>query len=289
MSEDLIPIEDITESVFTAGGVAELLERITPIALSIVPDTSTDNGRKAITSQAYAVTRTKTKLDDIGKAMVKPLKAKVKLIDDQRKVLRESMTLLARQVKAPLLEWERVEDDRKAEIAKRVKAIRDMAYHDQADTPEETLALVRSLHEDLLMLEIDESFEHLQEDAIAARDLAGTLLMASAHELELGIERRAKADAEASAAAEIKRIQEEADKRVGEALARAAAAEAKEVAPANAVPKEVIPEEPKIDNMFNEIVESISFATGMDRELAWDVATAIKAGHIIHVIIQEEK
>ncbi len=70
------------------------------------PSIESEKERKAITSQAFRVTRTKTALDDLGKKEVERLKALPKKVDEARKELRDGLDLLRDELRAPLAEWE---------------------------------------------------------------------------------------------------------------------------------------------------------------------------------------
>ncbi|WP_051013888.1 hypothetical protein [Pararhodospirillum photometricum] len=95
----------VPEAIFGQGdGIEEVVvgvearARIEAQAL----DVSTPKGRKAIASLAYAVARSKTALDDAGKALVADIKAKVSLIDADRKFVRDRLDALRDEVRAPL-------------------------------------------------------------------------------------------------------------------------------------------------------------------------------------------
>lgn len=79
MSESsLIPVESVNGiELFTgAGKLDELLAKIRQETATIVPDVSTDKGRKEIASIAYKVARSKTVIDDAGKTLVGEWKTK---------------------------------------------------------------------------------------------------------------------------------------------------------------------------------------------------------------------
>lgn len=144
---------------------------------SIVPDLSTDKGRKEIASLAHKVSKSKVMIDDLGKEYASDLKGKIKVIDGARKHAREFLEDLRDQVRKPLTEWEeeqkrieeekrRREEERMEYIESIISAIADMGrdldgmYHDEA----------QKLLEEAEAIKIDDSFEEFQERAQIALD-----------------------------------------------------------------------------------------------------------------------
>lgn len=84
-----------------------------------VVDIGTAKGRKELASMAFAVTKSKTALDNLGKAVVDDLKEIPKLVDASRKTMRDELDALAAKVRQPLTDWETAEAKRKAEEAER--------------------------------------------------------------------------------------------------------------------------------------------------------------------------
>lgn len=106
-------------------GLQPFVEHVRNAVASLVADTSTAKGRAEIKSMAFAVTRSKTALDNLGKTVVDELKAIPKLVDANRKAMRDALDALAEQVRKPLTDWEAQESERKrkeAEAKARVDA-----------------------------------------------------------------------------------------------------------------------------------------------------------------------
>lgn len=142
---DLIPVEQINAvEVFTGGKLDSLLADIRTHALSIVLDAETPAGRKEIASVAFKVARSKTAIDDAGKALVADWKAKAAGVDAARKRARDTLDALKAEVGAPLDAWEaeqariaqeafeaeqaeiqRVEAERLAELERREAELRE--------------------------------------------------------------------------------------------------------------------------------------------------------------------
>lgn len=99
--------------VFTGGKLAPLLNEIEAKALDFTPDLTTAASRKEIASMAFKVSRSKTLLDGLGKALVEEWKAKAKVVDESRKTMRDALDILRDRVRQPLTEWEQAEEKRK--------------------------------------------------------------------------------------------------------------------------------------------------------------------------------
>lgn len=111
--QQLLPLANPNPvDLFAPGGLSDLLERIEAQARSIVPDTSTDKGRKAIASTAARVARSKTYIDGLGKDFVAGLKKQAAVVDAERKAARDRLDALKDEVRRPLTEWEEAEDKR---------------------------------------------------------------------------------------------------------------------------------------------------------------------------------
>jgi hypothetical protein len=94
--------------LFTAQGVIPaLLKAIRDEATrGFQPDLGTEKGRKDIASRAFKVARSKTYLDDLGKAEVARLKDLPRQVDAARKELRDGLDALRDEIREPLTEWE---------------------------------------------------------------------------------------------------------------------------------------------------------------------------------------
>ncbi|QBX34616.1 hypothetical protein E4191_07740 [Paracoccus liaowanqingii] len=79
-----------------------------------VPDTSTNKGREAIKSLAYKVSRSKTALDEAGKALNEDARKQINLVDAARKNIRDRLDALRDEARAPLVAWEVAEAERQA-------------------------------------------------------------------------------------------------------------------------------------------------------------------------------
>jgi hypothetical protein len=214
--KDLVPLENPNPSeLFVSGGLDPLLAAIKKEAINQVHDVSTNKGRKAIASIANKVARSKTYIDAIGKDYVAEIKAKAKVIDQERKKSRDFLDDLKAQVRAPLTEWEEQE-------AKRVEALHKRLAALDPQTPEfPTAAQIRAIMERLDAIEINESWDEYKEDAEQQK-------YASLYKLgQLRDELQSLEDAEAQAERERKERKEKEREEREERIAREAAEKAR--------------------------------------------------------------
>lgn len=222
-------------ALFTEGkGVAELLADIRQKATSLVPDITTAKGRKEIASIAYAVAKTKTYLDGLGKEQTDKFKEIPKRIDANRKTLRDTLDALKDEVRAPLTHFEAAEASRVAVLQDRLTTLKDLGA---SGGHEFTAADLQTMLLEVEQTALDDSWQELLPQATVAKELAAkrlgealaTRLKYEAEQAELEREEQAKRDAEAS---ELARQQAEANAahQAEEAAARAAEQERQRIA-----------------------------------------------------------
>ena len=112
--------------IFKKGGMSSILSAIRSEVLSDLPDTSTDKGRKEIAANAYKVAKSKVFLDTLGKQLADDLNAKLKPINAERKLARDTLDDLKCEVRQPLTEWEQDQAQIKAK-AEAVEAAEKLA------------------------------------------------------------------------------------------------------------------------------------------------------------------
>lgn len=126
MSEttDLVVIEKANAlTVFkSADQIEEILAKVEREVMSFVPDVTTAKGRKEIASLAYRVSQTKSYLDGLGKDLVAELKEVPKLIDANRKTVRDRLDVLRDKARQPVTDWEAEQERIKAEEEARIAA-----------------------------------------------------------------------------------------------------------------------------------------------------------------------
>lgn len=105
MSENqLVVIDDKNAlDLFTSvNGLDPVLQGVRKIIDEFKPDTSTKKGRDAIASLAYSVAQSKTYLDGVGKQLTDKLKEQPKLVDAERKRVRDMLDAWKDEVRKPL-------------------------------------------------------------------------------------------------------------------------------------------------------------------------------------------
>lgn len=162
-------------------------------------DLSTAAGRKRTASLAHKVAQLKTKLDGMGKELVSEWKQKAKIVDINRKKMRDELDALKADARQPLTEWENAEAKRVQDIREEIDWIITYAQIDDehcSKSISERISILKSKS-------IDDSFEEFQSEAIVTRDRM-------VKSLELHLERVLKEEAQK---AELERLKKEAEER----------------------------------------------------------------------------
>ena len=314
MSEvtDLVVIERANAlTVFkSADQIEEILAKVEREVMSFVPDVTTAKGRKEIASLAYRVSQTKSYLDGLGKDLVADLKEVPKLIDANRKTVRDRLDALRDKARQPFTEWEEEQERIKAEEQARIKAEEDRKRfesdheiallmnekHDrEAKEKAEESERQRIAHEEELKRQAAEQAKReaeqkaaadlaaakkREEDAIAAKAQAELLAKKERERAEQEAkDAAAKAEAEKKAAieAEQRKAQEEADriKREAEAKEAARLAEEKRIADEKAKREADVKHRKAVGT---EIVNALTANTSISREQAIEVLKALMDG-----------
>lgn len=237
MANELVVIEkskalDVFKS---SNSVEDIISKIESEVNSFVNDVNTDKGRKEIKSLAYRVAQSKTYLDGLGKDLVAELKEIPKLIDANRKTVRDRLDALRDKVRQPLTEWETEQDRIKAEqqmLAWHEEAIEMNAAFDKA-----LAERIESDHEIALLM--NEKFDRDLAEAKAEAERQRIaheeeLKKQAAEQARLAAEQKAQQEIEAAAQREreAKKAAERAEREKLEAIQRAeqVAKEAKEKA-----------------------------------------------------------
>lgn len=226
MSTELITIPKETAiTIFTtAKGLDPIIERIKCDALSLVADVSTKKGRDAIASNAAKISRSKTYLDGVGKELVDRLKEQPKLIDSERKRVRDILDALRDEVRKPLTDWEEAEESRISNIRQRIESMKLIPSDGTSEQLKTHLFRLKST-------EINDSFAELKSDAALAKMDAitrteGLIEKATIAENEKAELERLRKEAEQKAQAEreerlIKEAEERARKQTEESAQKA--------------------------------------------------------------------
>lgn len=102
----IIPGALVPAEVFADGGVDRILADLKARAKSEPVDISTPQGRAALKSLCYKISRSKTALDGMGKELGEDHHARWTAINKDRKRIRDELDALNEEIRAPLTEWE---------------------------------------------------------------------------------------------------------------------------------------------------------------------------------------
>jgi colicin import membrane protein len=108
MSNELIVLEKVELVPFFTKGekVNDVVAQLQAEARAFVPDVTTAKGRAAIKALVTKVTKSKTYLEGHGKTLAAEYKAIPKVIDANRKLVKDALTELAEEIRKPLTEFE---------------------------------------------------------------------------------------------------------------------------------------------------------------------------------------
>lgn len=237
MANELVVIEKSTalEVFKSSDSVEDIIRKVEQEVNSFIPDVSTAKGRKEIASLAYKVAQSKTYLDGLGKDLVAELKEIPKLIDANRRTVRERFDTLRDKVRQPLTEWEAEQE--RIEAEKQMLAWHEEALEMNAAFDKALAERIESDHEIALLM--NEKFDRDLAEAKAKAERQRIaheeeLKKQAAEQARLEYEQKAQQEIEAAARREreAKEAAERAEREKQEAIQRAeqAAREAKEKA-----------------------------------------------------------
>ncbi|HDN9804001.1 TPA: hypothetical protein P2N04_001055 [Aeromonas salmonicida] len=161
-------------TLFTEGdGIDAMLADIRKQAASLVPDVTTAKGRKEIASVAYAVAKTKTYLDGLGKDLTAQYKAIPARIDANRKVIRDTLDALKDEVRAPLTQYEEAESARVEALQARLARLNELG---SAASIEISAAALQDMLLEVEQTALDNSWQEMLPQATVAKELAAKRL-----------------------------------------------------------------------------------------------------------------
>ena len=201
--------------------------------LNVVYDLSDEKQDKQARADRYAIGKVISALDDRHKGVKEPLLRKTKMLDGERKRIKDQLLDIQGRIKSQIEAHEELIRQKAAQLQTRVDQIAALsAFDHQAHS-----ALIAERIAKLKAIVIDDSFEDRQGDAALAKDRAGTAL----EELltaTLAREKEARELEELRAEAERKRKEEELQRIEAEAKARSEREAAAAIAVAEARAKE---------------------------------------------------
>lgn len=172
----VVPPQETALAVYSKEkGLEPWLQQIRTKIDGFTPDISTRKGREAIASMAYAVARSKTALDDVGKKLVADLKEVPKKIDAERKRVRDTLEAWQEEVRRPLNEWQAAEDARVDKHNSAIEKIRLTAIDLDGITAEDLADRVAQLE----AIALGDDWEEFEAEAARAKDKALAILRAA--------------------------------------------------------------------------------------------------------------
>lgn len=211
-----LPNQNSLVAAFRApDDMARILERIEREARSQVADVTTKKGRDAIASLAYKIAKSKTHMDEAGKALNESARAQINIVDAERRKIRERLDALKDEVRKPLTDWEAAEETRVAALKGRLDRVAKAA---DMLPPDATAEQIGALLSRLEGVAIDESWAEFIVPAATAKDASVSLLRTM-------LAKAQKAEAEA---AELARLRAAEADRLARELAEREAREAEE-------------------------------------------------------------
>jgi colicin import membrane protein len=209
MSTELITIEPANAITFFTkeNGLSEIVKQVEMEIATFEHDLTTGVGRKRTASLAAKVSKTKVYLDDLGKDLVADWKAKAKVVDSNRKDMRDALDSLRDLARKPLTEWE--------EEQKRIEA--------EANAAKEAEELRLKIESDFeIAILMNEKFDRDAEDARKQREEAERIAAELAEKARIEREEQIKREA-----VEAERLAARKEKEAAE-IARLSAIKAKE-------------------------------------------------------------
>ena len=204
-STSLVVIQptDVRAFFVESKNLDSILTEIETLATKFDPDVSTTKGRKLISSQAYAVARTKTFIDGLGKELVDAEKEIPKRIDATRKKVRDFCDELQARVRKPLTDYENAEKSRVSALDQRLNEIHQIGSVAGLDIlPSETITAWIGK---LAAIAIDATWDEYQDRAQVAKEAAKV-------KLGTALKNRLTWEAQQAEIARLKAEQEEKDR-----------------------------------------------------------------------------
>lgn len=264
--QELIVVEEKNiELVFKKGGCDPLIKELREKLEKFKPDISTAAGRKEIASFAYRFSKAKVYIDDHGKALVDAEKAKLKIVDAERRKFRDECDVMRDEARKPLTDWEDAEKQRVSDIETRIRDIENFVEQVYIDAmgSDITSAHLSSKLDELKAIIIDESFEEFELAATKAKEAVLTQLEAKF--IVLQNQEKEAAEAERLEKERLEKEQKEREEKIAKEAAATATKEAEEKAAKEAEEKEQKEKEEK-ERLERETLEAKLATERAERE-----------------------
>lgn len=130
---------------------AKFIANLKASVAASVPDLSTATSRKKIASEAYAITRKKTAIDEAGKKMNEDRRREINVVDAKRRTVKADLDEIATEARRPLDQWEAQEQARVDYCKGFLKAIEDCGNGFIGGEPYPFPILFREMEEKLVV------------------------------------------------------------------------------------------------------------------------------------------
>ncbi|WP_422073964.1 hypothetical protein [Tranquillimonas rosea] len=154
--------------ILSQGQTETILDQIEASVRAEPLDVTTNKGRKAISSLAYRVSRSKTALDEAGKSLNADKRAEIDAVDAERRKVRDRLDALRDEVRKPLVEWESQEKARTEAHRKALEAF-DHTRVDMQCAPD----MIRAVIDEVEAIDVGPAWEEFEQ--IAGEAKAGAL------------------------------------------------------------------------------------------------------------------
>lgn len=212
--QQLIEITQETAiEAFTGGTLEKLLGQVEKEARSITPDLTTAKGRKDIASLASKVSKTKTFLEGVGKDLVADWKGRAAIVDQKRRLSKDTLDALKIEVRKPLTEWEDKERARTNKIESSITEMEEKGLRSTKNWMELSVATLNEMMNSTMAIVVDETWEEYEVQAGEAQKVAIEAITAA-----LG--KRIKHDEEQAELAVLRKQQAEQEEKIKSAASK---------------------------------------------------------------------
>ena len=173
MSKELaaIPPQEKAMQVYTTEkGLDPYLKHIRDEIDSFLPNIETKKGRDEVASMAYKVAQSKSALDKLGLKLVTELKEKPKLIDKERKRVRDLLDTWKEEVRKPLNDWEQKEQARVDSLQADISKIENAAVNQNENGDRLSSSELKSSLSDIESVKMGDHWQEFETQAARAKE-----------------------------------------------------------------------------------------------------------------------
>ena len=277
MSDEIVVIEEsrILEVFQAEGGLNFAIEAVRAKVDDFAHDMTTKSSRSATSKLASQIAKLKVRLDGMGKELVTDWKTKAKLVDGNRKHLRDALDELKAEARKPLTDWENAEKDREEAHYLAIEAIKALMVNEEGAS-----AVYATNLETAKNIELGEKWEEFAEHAKKAT-------VEAIEFLEAALPKALKSEADQIELDNLREANEARQKQEREdALREEGASAARQEMGAETKPKPapVRPPQDIVTIKCREAKESF-MAVGFCEDDARDIVKAIRDGKVANVTI----